>query len=205
MTKQDVKRNRNLNFFEAAYPDIAAWWADNPFEFAVSLRNQVIRSGLLTEKQIAAAQKCAQRHKEKLETAKAFLGEEFDTKKLQRAMDNARSRGSKAPKIRVMLLLDEVHECTVEFKAKAYSDDTFYVTVNGDFQGSLEGVRLVRRVETCDSFEVGVIKDALADLEEAALRYGRVTGSCSCCGRELTNPESIALSIGPICREKFFL
>lgn len=44
---------------------------------------------------------------------------------------------------------------------------------------------------------------AAADPLSAAIRYGRETGFCSCCGRELTNKESIRLGIGPICREKF--
>jgi hypothetical protein len=51
----------------------------------------------------------------------------------------------------------------------------------------------------------GVI-DALAEAQKdptaAAIAYGRETGSCSCCGRELTNEVSIALGIGPICLER---
>lgn len=46
---------------------------------------------------------------------------------------------------------------------------------------------------------------AAGDPLTAAVRYGRETGSCSCCGKELTNKESIRLGIGPICREKFGL
>jgi hypothetical protein len=33
--------------------------------------------------------------------------------------------------------------------------------------------------------------------------YGRATGSCSCCGRELTDPVSIEAGIGPICAGRF--
>jgi hypothetical protein len=50
-----------------------------------------------------------------------------------------------------------------------------------------------------------VLIEAANDPLTAAIRYGRETGSCSCCGRDLTNPESIRLGIGPICREKFGL
>jgi hypothetical protein len=38
---------------------------------------------------------------------------------------------------------------------------------------------------------------------EAAERYGRKTGQCSCCGRELTDPASIAAGIGPVCATKW--
>lgn len=50
-----------------------------------------------------------------------------------------------------------------------------------------------------------VIMEAANDPLTAAIRYGKETGACSCCGRELTNPQSIELGIGPICREKFGL
>ena len=48
-----------------------------------------------------------------------------------------------------------------------------------------------------------VILDAANDPLTAAIRYGKVSGECSCCGRELTDPQSIARGIGPICAEKF--
>lgn len=39
--------------------------------------------------------------------------------------------------------------------------------------------------------------------EECARRFGRELGICAMCGSPLTNPESIALGIGPECRKKF--
>lgn len=39
---------------------------------------------------------------------------------------------------------------------------------------------------------------------EEAKDFGLKTGVCCCCGAILTNPESIALGIGPICRGKHF-
>lgn len=40
---------------------------------------------------------------------------------------------------------------------------------------------------------------------EAAKAYGKLMGSCSCCGRRLTDHASISLGIGPICAEKWGL
>jgi hypothetical protein len=48
-----------------------------------------------------------------------------------------------------------------------------------------------------------VIMGAAQDPLTAAIRYGKVSGQCSCCGRELTDPQSISRGIGPICAEKF--
>jgi uncharacterized protein DUF6011 len=41
------------------------------------------------------------------------------------------------------------------------------------------------------------------DPEAAAVLHGRASGRCSICNRDLTDPESIARGIGPICAEKF--
>jgi hypothetical protein len=53
-----------------------------------------------------------------------------------------------------------------------------------------QGVAALDRIET----------DPLA----AARENGVLTGRCSCCGRPLTDPTSIAFGIGPICRERGF-
>ncbi len=52
---------------------------------------------------------------------------------------------------------------------------------------------------------VEVLRSAAADPLSAAVRYGRATGSCSCCGRELTVKASIEAGIGPVCAEKYGL
>lgn len=38
---------------------------------------------------------------------------------------------------------------------------------------------------------------------EASMRYGREIGHCGICGRTLTDNESIARGIGPVCAQKF--
>jgi len=45
--------------------------------------------------------------------------------------------------------------------------------------------------------------EILKDPKAAAVAYGRETGTCGCCGRTLTNPESIEAGIGPICASRF--
>lgn len=39
---------------------------------------------------------------------------------------------------------------------------------------------------------------------ELTQEVGRETGTCCCCGRTLTNPLSVKLGIGPICRDGWF-
>lgn len=47
-----------------------------------------------------------------------------------------------------------------------------------------------------------VLAAIAADLETAARRYGQELGICGRCGRTLTDEESRAYGIGPICRSK---
>jgi hypothetical protein len=55
-------------------------------------------------------------------------------------------------------------------------------------------------------------EDTLSKLQQiaesplsSAVAYGRKTGTCACCGRELTVHASIERGIGPICAERFGL
>jgi hypothetical protein len=38
-----------------------------------------------------------------------------------------------------------------------------------------------------------------------AVAYGRETGSCSCCGRELSDPISVERGVGPVCLANYRL
>jgi hypothetical protein len=52
---------------------------------------------------------------------------------------------------------------------------------------------------------LGVLRKIKADgIREAALRFGREIGSCSNCGRRLTNRISRELAIGPVCGGRMF-
>lgn len=46
------------------------------------------------------------------------------------------------------------------------------------------------------------IREIAENPQEAALRFGQETGSCSICGRPLVAKESVRFAIGPICAEK---
>lgn len=48
-----------------------------------------------------------------------------------------------------------------------------------------------------------VLGQIALDPMAASAAYGRLIGSCGVCSRTLTNPQSIAAGIGPVCAEKF--
>lgn len=51
------------------------------------------------------------------------------------------------------------------------------------------------------------VREVLGEFESAplqtAMKYGRLSGVCCSCGRDLTDPASIEAGIGPICAQKF--
>ena len=74
-----------------------------------------------------------------------------------------------------------------------------------DIQAGDERYKLGRQ-RPGDSYQ-GKGLDALraiqADPLAASVAYGRELGLCGVCGRTLTDPESIAAGIGPVCASKF--
>lgn len=54
---------------------------------------------------------------------------------------------------------------------------------------------------------VEALRALLLELEAnplvAAMKYGKLSGRCCSCGRDLTDPQSIEAGIGPICATKF--
>lgn len=50
---------------------------------------------------------------------------------------------------------------------------------------------------------LAVLEEFEADPLGTAQKYGKESGRCCSCGRDLTDPESIAAGIGPICATKF--
>jgi len=47
-----------------------------------------------------------------------------------------------------------------------------------------------------------MVLTTIASDPDALARYGQELGECGVCGRELTDEESRAIGIGPVCREK---
>lgn len=196
MTNEEAQ---NLFYFKIKHPEIVRWWDSTDFGFAASLRGYVLKHGSLTEGQMLAAKKC-------VEAAKRAVpaGIQVDDLALRRAMLKAISSGLKHPKIRC-IVMDDVHQIHVVFSRCKGNGNVFYAHLFGDYSAKIENGILTEARDIPSPAYISWIKEALASLEESAILYGRLTGSCSCCGRLLTNPLSIHLGIGPVCRERFFL
>lgn len=164
-------------------------------EFARSLMDQHAEGRAWSEKQVAAIQRTIakieasrQRRRQEAEAA----APEFDLAPI-REMFDAAGQHLKRPTYRA--------EGVVISKAPDHGRNAgvlYIKTTGGEYLGKLVGSKYIGKPEA---------KEALAKIAEnpaeAAVRYGRETGTCACCGRELTDPTSIEAGIGPVCATRF--
>jgi hypothetical protein len=127
-------------------------------------------------------------------------GAAIDVSAITVSFEAARANGIKTPKLR---LADFIFSRAPDTGANAGS---IYVkrsrAAGGDYLGKVTAGRFMPSRD-CDGPTGEAIVAVASDPHNAAKAYGMRTGSCSCCGRELTNGLSIDLGIGPICRGKF--
>lgn len=222
-----ANQSTRIESFSKAHPHVWAWLEteSDGFEFARSLRHAVMQYGDLTPKQLAAAEKCAVRKAVKVaEVAQAApqafadvdLSEMFGieiaapathapkaptikTDKLTAAFDTAKANGLKRP----ILRFDGFQASLAP--ATGRNPGAVYIKVAGEYAGKISKGGEFSPSRDCPNGLRAKIEAAMADPLAAAVAYGCRIGSCSCCGRTLTDPESIRRGIGPICAENFGL
>lgn len=170
-------------------------------EFYEGLLHQFNQHGGLTAKQIACIAErpvtTAPRVEPALQGAAAgSIGH------LERAFAHARSKGVHQPSIKLrgfrFMPADPA-------KARPENHEAIFVT-STDKQGSYLGKVLKARFlpsSLCTGGILGDVLNAIQDPFKAAVEYGLMTGECSVCSRTMTNPKSIQMGIGPVCRAKF--
>ena len=180
----------------------AASWSS----FAASMLEQTRTKKGLSLKQFAAVQSmCAKsaardaarqtERRERQETAAKVI---VDLAPIRRMFEAAAGNGYRSPKYRAEGL-------TISLASSNGSNPgALYVKSEaGDYMGKLIGTTFhpVRGGEVA----LPMLEAVAADPLSAAIRYGQKTGNCACCGRKLTNAESVKLGIGPICRQGWSL
>lgn len=180
--------------------EIASW-----HNFAASLIEQFDDRGSLSDRQIEAGRgalaRVAERREQKRREANAQAAEKSGTvgvDAINALFATAIGNGLKKPIFRTERL-------TIK-PAKKYAD-TLYVTdraLGGEYVGKIVNGRFLARREAQPD-TLNLLCTIASDPMKAAVEYGRSTGSCGCCGRELTDPISVANGIGPICQERWGL
>jgi hypothetical protein len=90
-------------------------------------------------------------------------------------------------------------------KPNSANPGAIYVTrKNGLYLGKVVDRKFFPLAYTTDA-DKAALQTIARDPAEAATRYGKMTRECSCCGRELSDPASVAAGIGPVCATKWGL
>jgi len=163
--------------------------------FAASLVEQFSDRGSLSDKQTGAA--IAMLMKVKANKSARAEAPSVDLSNIVAIFDKAHE-AIKTPKFRFE---DLVISRAPDAGANA---GALYVKVDGQYMGKVkEGKFFGIRFTPEDT--LSKLKQIAESPLSAAVAYGRRTGACACCGRELTVHASIERGIGPICAERFGL
>lgn len=212
-----TEASASVEAFRATNPDIVAWLERNAptFEFAASLLNQLRRRGGLTENQLAAVLRGIERDeaREAAPAAQAPVAAsaappaaiEIDTSRLFACLTAAAATGLRRPRL-------IVGDVTVKLAGStSRQPGALYFYSNGTFLGSIRpagAALIVSRAyrglseQDREAF-VTAVRELAADPVARVRAHGGLTGQCSCCGRPLSDPVSVANGIGPICADRF--
>lgn len=201
--------------FAADYPVEAKWLNDTIerirhsgksqgyLQFLMDLRAASVKYGRLTENQMASVAKGIARDAEfaakrvEQRAQQATRVEQVDASKIVEAIQRGRASGLKWVCLRfngLTIYEAKKHPGTLYVKSGRGENGTYLgKIVDGAFHPSRD----------CDDITKAKVILIASDPAAAAKVYGLETGSCCCCGRELTDKNSITLGIGPICAERF--
>ena len=171
-----------------ALKDIMSWNT-----FAKSLVDQVASKGSLSDKQLFAASAMLA----KIKTNKAERESNMtsvDVSRILAVLDKA-DPAMKTPMIRVG---DFVFSKPAPHSKNAGS---VYIKQLGEYIGKVTGGYYLP-VGNVSKDTIAEIQEICKDPMESAVAYGRRTGNCAVCARELTVKESIDRGIGPVCADR---
>lgn len=191
--------------YAETHVEVVAWLnANTNFEFACSLREALNRFGRLTEGQENAVLRIIEKNKVRdaeraaEKAAREASAPTVSIEKIEESFLSAKSKGIKRPKLRLgdfkFSLAPDTGRNAGAIYVKNTADDAYL--------GKVQGGKFLR-VRDCSLDQEKNVLEICADPMAAAVAYGKRYGSCSCCGRELSNHASIDLGIGPICAEKY--
>jgi len=174
--------------------------------FAGSVLTQLLQRGFLTERQIEAIQKNIAKAEDRAAEQRRAEAEGITLPNCQRYLQAARESGLKYPKLRLVdgegrrIVLSlaggrSKHPGSVNITdGRSFEDNTWYGRI-------VDGV--FTRSRHCTDSILATLREIDSDPSAAVKVQGQRTGQCCCCGRELTNAESIEAGIGPICAGRF--
>jgi hypothetical protein len=187
-----------------AHPTEWAWIEEKSrrgFDFACSLNAGLHRYGSLTERQVAAIHNCIRKDAERTHAIRKIEASapSCSVTALETAFAKAKDAGIKYPKLRF------ADFAFSPAGVRSRNPGAVYVKSrhDGTYYGKVHEGRFVRSYRECDEETEQAILKVCADPHTAAIAYGKQFGVCCCCGRELTDPKSVAKGIGPVCEKSY--
>jgi hypothetical protein len=177
------------------HPQAGAWIDTNARAgntFAASLAESLTRYGSLTVNQLRAVENNIAR--ESVGNV-SVAGAGFD--KLVTAFASATASGLKRPRLHLGALTFSLAPLS------GANAGALYVKDSGDYLGKITSGGEFRPAFACTPGHRTMIETAARDPLAAAVSHGRTTGQCAVCNRPLSDPESVARGIGPVCAGKF--
>lgn len=167
--------------------------------FAADLVRQFEERGSLSDKQVAAGisqiEKAAKRDAERAaqKAAEKATAPVVDLANVRAMFEVAKSNGLKKPGLWFGDLKIS------EAPATGRNAGALYVKQNGEYAGKIDGSTFHPGWGVKQGPIVEALLEIAANPADVLRVKGKQTGKCCCCGRELTDPESVANGIGPIC------
>lgn len=170
--------------------------------FAAEMLSTIAYRGELSERQLDACYrmraKCEANAERRAAEQAARPRQSVDLGPIHKMFDTAKASGLKRLAYRAEgLVIKPASE-------NGKNPGALYVTRDGTYLGKVHAGTFSPSRD-CQPLDRDALLVIARDPSKAARDYGMRTGTCSCCGAELTNEESIRLGIGPICRSKWGL
>lgn len=153
--------------------------------FARSLDQRLLRTGDLSIGQLEAVRKIL------AQPAPVAAVQVAGVERAQVAFATAQGHGIKRPRLRL-------GDFVLKLATRGNNLGAIFVTEGEQYLGKIVAGKF-HAVRECTQEKRDEIVELCSDPARAAVAYGQRTGTCACCGRELTDPESIERGIGPIC------
>ncbi len=193
--KQDgIAIAQEANKATAIYDQVVAMASWN--ELAASLLAQHDAGRTWSEKQIVAIASMIARMEER-RAQRAAEAQAVDLSPIVDMFMHAKTSGYKRPIYRA-----EGVKISLAPENSANAGALYVKTEDGDYIGKVADGKFYATRDATEEHKQAIATIA-TNPRDAAIRYGRQTGSCACCGRTLSNKQSIELGIGPICADKW--
>lgn len=193
----DVPPGRyNAAMINVAHPELIDYLNDvkswNDFAHSIITQLTTGKYRTITENQLNAVLRMKNKANSKQVSSLVF-----DISKLVDAYETVKSNGLKRFRFIVgNLRISSAPESGV-------NAGHFYVKEDDNYIGKIKPNGESALFSNVDSLVIDKLHEIFDDPIGEAIKHGKGSGECSCCGRELTDQESIDRGIGPICAKNW--